>query len=311
MTTKTAQSPFTSRPYTGLSDLLRMEQFLAACTAAGSPYSYWHLGDLLWSMTYSPTINPVDQALLWEDADGQLVGFVWCDDGEIVLQVHPRWRGSGVLEEPMFTWAAQHTRERAQCAQAETGTVALATFVDETDVAYTTLLQRHGFERGPWSLVRMRRDLAAPIPASSPPTGTTLRPVREEDIEERVTVHRAAFHPSHFTREAYQRLRAAPGYRPDLDVVAVAADGRLAAYAVAWFDPITRIGLFEPIGTHPLLQRQGYGKAVMVEGLRRLHDLGAPVAFLHTGAAAEAAVKLYESVGFRVVNTEHQYKKTL
>ena len=157
----------------------------------------------------------------------------------------------------------------------------------------------------------MRRDLAVSLPPSSPPPGTTLRSVQEADIEERVAVHRAAFDPSQFTREAYQRLRAAPGYRLDLDVAAVAPDGHLAAYALGWFDPISRIGLFEPVGTHPLLQRQGYGKAVMVEGLRRLRDLGAPVAFLHTGAAAEAAVRLYESVGFRVVSTENQYKKTL
>lgn len=252
--------------------------------------------------------NPVEAALLWEDADGQLVGFVWCDDGEVVLQVHPDWRGRGVLEEPMLAWATQRTEERAH---AEADAVALATFVDETDTAYTTLFEQRGFARGPWQMVRMRRDLAASIPLSTPPPGTTLRAVRTEDFAERVNLHRAAFHPSRFTRAAYQHLRAAPGYRPDLDVVAVAPDGRLAAYAVAWFDPGNRIGLFEPVGTHPLLRRQGYGKAVMAEGLRRLRNLGASVAFLHTGMTAEAAVRLYESVGFRVVSTENQYKKML
>lgn len=156
----------------------------------------------------------------------------------------------------------------------------------------------------------MRRDLAVPLPPSAPPAGTRLRAVREADLDERVAVHRAAFAPSHFTRAAYQRLRAAPGYRADLDVVAVAPDGRLAAYAVGWFDPLNRLGVVEPLGTDPLRQRQGYGTAVLLEGLRRMRDLGAPAAFLHTGEAAEA-VKLYESVGFRIVGTEAQYTKTL
>jgi ribosomal protein S18 acetylase RimI-like enzyme len=285
-----------------------MEEFLAACTAAGSPYPYWHLGDLLWSMNYSPTIDPVDQAGLWEDANGRLVGFVWYDAGDIVPQVHPRLRSSGVLEEPMLAWATRRARETAQALD---GNTELAAFVDEGDAAYTSLLQRHGFERGEWSTVRMRRGLDDAIPAPSPPVGTTIRPVREDEIEERVALHREAFHPSRFTLEAYRRLRAAPGYRPDLDLVAVAPDGALASYCVGWLDPVNGIGLFEPVGTRPAMQRQGFGKAVTLDGLRRLRIAGAWVAYLHTGAAAEPAVKLYESVGFRIVATEHQFRKML
>jgi ribosomal protein S18 acetylase RimI-like enzyme len=284
-----------------------MEQFLAACMAAGSPYPYWHLGDLLWSMKYSPAIDPVDKVGLWEDANGRLVGFVWYD-GAVVLQVHPRLRGSGVLEEPMLAWA---TRRERETAHARDGNAELVAYVDEGDAAYTALFQRHGFERGEWNMVRMRRGLDDAIPAPSPPVGATIRPVREEEAEERVALHREAFHPSRFTLEAYRRLRAAPGYRPDLDLVAIAPDGALASYCIGWLDPVNGIGLFEPVGTRPAMQRQGFGKAVMLEGLRRLRDVGARVAFLHTGAAAGPAVKLYESVGFRIVAAEQQYRKRL
>jgi mycothiol synthase len=304
----TAEPPFTSRRYSGVSDLLRLEEFLAACTAAGSPYPYWHLGDLLWSMSYSPAIDPVDNAGLWEDPNGRLVGFVWYDAGDVVLQVHPRLRGRGILEEPMLFWA---TRGAHEATHAQGGEAELVVFVDEGDAAYATLFQRHGFERGQWSTVRMRRDLDDAIPVPSPPAGATIRPVREDEAQERVAMHREAFHPSQFTLEAYRRLRAAPGYRPDLDLVAVAPDGTLASYCIGWLDPVNRIGLFEPVGTRPAMQRQGFGKAVMLEGLRRLRDAGAQVAYLHTGAAAEPAIKLYESVGFRIVAAEHQYRKRL
>src|SRR5438067_12790744 len=103
----TIEPSITSRPYSGVSDLLLMQQFLAACTAARSPYRYWPIGELLWSMHYSPDPDPCQNARLWEDANGQIVGFVWFDNGEIVLQVHPRFRGSGLLEEPMLAWAVQ------------------------------------------------------------------------------------------------------------------------------------------------------------------------------------------------------------
>lgn len=54
---------------------------------------------------------------------------------------------------------------------------------------------------------------------------------------------------------------------------------------------------------------QGLGKAVMLEGLRRLRAFGMQTAILKTFGDNEAARSLYESVGFRTFNKLYGYRK--
>ena len=85
-------------------------------------------------------------------------------------------------------------------------------------------------------------------------SGASARP---DEIEARMTVHRAAFAPSKMTVEKYARLTTLPHYRFEDDLVVEAPDGSLAAFAMAWWDPIARVGEYEPVGTHPDHQRRG------------------------------------------------------
>ena len=90
-------------------------------------------------------------------------------------------------------------------------------------------------------------------------------------------------------------------YRADLDCVAVAPDGSVASYTLAWLDEENRVGEFEPVGTHEAHQRRGLGRAVNLFALQRLRDEGATEALV--GCRGDDAYpiprKLYESVGFR------------
>ena len=74
----------------------------------------------------------------------------------------------------------------------------------------------------------------------------------------------------------------------------------MAAYAIVWWDPVTRTGLFEPVGADPRFRRQGYASSVMLEGLRRLQALGATRAIVLSRADPEGAPAnaLYHSTGF-------------
>jgi len=127
----------------------------------------------------------------------------------------------------------------------------------------------------------------------------------------RCTARSEVWNPSRVTLEAYRRLRAAPGYTPEIDLVAVASDGVFASYCICWLDPANRTGEFEPVGTRPAYQRQGFGRAVIAESLRRLKARGATDATVLTPQSNERGVALYESVGFHVAGSEYDYVKEL
>jgi predicted N-acetyltransferase YhbS len=92
----------------------------------------------------------------------------------------------------------------------------------------------------------------------------------------------------------YRNVQTAPLYRRDLDLVAVAPDGAIAAFCTIWFDDVTRSAYYEPVASLPSHQRRGLGKAVMIEGLRRLQRMGATTSFV--GGHSQAANALYGSV---------------
>ena len=147
-----------------------------------------------------------------------------------------------------------------------------------------------------------RRSLIQPLPTIQAPDEYTVRSLGSEaELPARSWLSWKAFHPAE-PDEAYQgwewyhNIQRIPLYRRDLDIVAVAPDGELAAFCTVWFDDVTRTAVFEPVGTHPDYQKRGLGKAVMAEGLRQVERLGANLATV--SSYGEAAHALYESMGF-------------
>jgi hypothetical protein len=66
-----------------------------------------------------------------------------------------------------------------------------------------------------------------------------------DEIPDRAAAHRDVWLPwtdGMLSDHDYARMTKLPGYDPDLDVVAVAPDGRIAAFVNGWLDPENRIG---------------------------------------------------------------------
>ena len=80
---------------------------------------------------------------------------------------------------------------------------------------------------------------------------------------------------SSYSLDRHRTVQASPVYRGELDLVAVAADGSLAAYALGWLDVRSRCVLFEPVGTDPAHERRGLARCLCAAILRVAHDLGA------------------------------------
>jgi mycothiol synthase len=216
--------------------------------------------------------------------------------GEAVLEVHPAL-GTWQLEAEMIDLAEQRL-----AAVTADGRRSLRVWVNQHDHRRQALLHERGYTRGEWPEYQRRRLVRMSIPDASVPDGYSIRALGDRDeLPARSWLSWGAFHPDepddrYEGCDWYLNVQRAPMYRRDLDLVAVAPGGDLAAFCTIWFDDVTRTGAFEPVGTEPAHQRRGLGKALMCEGLRRLRQLGATLAYVGSyGAAAHA---LYESAGF-------------
>jgi ribosomal protein S18 acetylase RimI-like enzyme len=172
----------------------------------------------------------------------------------------------------------------------------------------------HGFRRGEYVEVNMLRSLSGPIGTQELAPGFTVRAVSDDaaEVSDHAAAHREVWHPwtvGDVTDEQYARFTRMPGYGRDLDVVAVAPDGTIAAYVNGWLDPINKIGDFGPVGAREAYRRQGLTRAVLLECMRRMRARGMDRVSVSTGEPNVAARNLYESVGFRIVNRYVEYAR--
>lgn len=94
------------------------------------------------------------------------------------------------------------------------------------------------------------------------------------------------------------RLAETSLYRPDLDLFVTAPDGSVAAYGLFWLDPVTGVGLVEPMRTEDPHQGRGLGRHVLTAGLNRLVARGARLLKIGHLADNPVSAGLYASVGF-------------
>jgi mycothiol synthase len=299
---------FPSRPYRGDDDRAAVLDLVARANVDQTRTPYWNTGDVLWQMYRGPSFDPTANIRLWHTEGGALVGFAWREGpGAAVLQRHPDQYGNAAFEDVMLAWMLDNWAEPGADGTARS----LTTYAIDNDDEQIAQLERHGFAvTGEHLYSRMERDLSIPIPDRAPPSGAVVRPIDpDSELEERVALHREVWANSAMTPDSYRRMRAVPGYSPDLDIVAVLPDGAFAAYCICWLDPASGSGEFEPVGTRAAYRRQGLGKAVVEEGLRRLRSRGARTAIVYCSGMNPAAQALYESAGFAVTDRERAYTK--
>ena len=288
---------FTHHPYRHLLDFDRLNAFLSQVRIDIPHSHYLHRGDLTWQLFHMLADHPLANLIqIWEDAQEHILGFVllYPPYGFFDLQLHPQQRGSA-LEAAMLAWAEEYLPAPAS----------RSTLVNNRDTTRRRLLTERGYvAQGEWQY--LERLLIDPLPLPHLPAGFSVRSLTTDDeAGARAVVLGAAFGAPP-QPERYRQLMHAPGYVRDLDVVAVAPDQSLAAFALCWVDPENKVGQFEPVGTAPGFRQQGLGQAVLYDGFRRMRQHGAERVFVIVESAEEAACRLYASVGF-----EHQWNLSL
>ncbi len=103
------------------------------------------------------------------------------------------------------------------------------------------------------------------------------------------------------------RLRQTSLYDPRLDLAVLAPDGSVAGYSLFWHDPVTGVGLVEPVRVEDEHAGRGIGYAMIGAGLDRLARAGATT--LKIGWESERAGVLYTRLGFTDVDTLTTYRR--
>ena len=301
----------TMRPYGGEEDYWRVREFLRRTMILNQRHEYnWHVARLdYWWWFANPDLEHFrleETVFLWETAGGEIAAVLNPEGhGQAFLQVDPEHHAPD-LECKMIAVA----EERLMRTDAD-GRKRLWVFVDSQDRIRQEVLTRRGFQRVQEEDCREyqhRRSLDAPLPAPPSVPGYTIRPLGHGlELLERCYASGLGFHSDdiHTARENrdqpawYRHIQSAPLYRRDLDIVAVADDGSIAAFCTVWFDDVARTAYFEPVATIPAHRRHGLARAVMIEGLHRLKRMGCKIAFV--GGYSKAANAVY----FSVMGSDH------
>ena len=283
--------------------------------AQSFPNESVHVVDLPYRLSSWALDDPTNIGL-WVDAEGQLQAWAvmqtpfWTID----YAYHPDADVS--LHRQVLAWADHRAR---QALDTSSGRPCWFAMVFANQANRIRELEEAGFacqaDVGPdsWSKVLMQRSAHLVVPENALPAGFTIRHLRGEgEIEDYVELHRAVFGSNNMTVEWRTRTLSCPEYRSDLDLVAVAPDGRLAAFCVCWLgeDSEGRLwGQVEPMGVHEDYRKLGLGLAILSEGLQRLHQCGAESVYVETDKHRNAALGLYGVVGFRVIRDILVYRK--
>jgi GNAT superfamily N-acetyltransferase len=275
-------------------DLTKLQAFLAELWNQGAQAGTFQYGDLMYEM-YHPLTGFEAEAdvRIWESDDGGLYGFVFYrppDNPEFFIRAD--LYGSP-LEDEMIQWSLSRAAKR--------GVTSIETSCLDRDAAKAAFLHRHGFTETDDVCVLMERSLAEPLPACKLPDGYRVVTLAERPESA------CGIPDSGMPRKLYRHVQRAPGYRADLDVRAFYHDTDLASGCTCWVDEVDNSGQFQPVGTKEEHRRKGLASAVMTRAMETLRRYGADRVLVWTDKNLKPAVRLYQSLGFRIAYEDYAW----
>jgi ribosomal protein S18 acetylase RimI-like enzyme len=308
--------PLTNSPYQDGSDLQAMIDLLTVARPAdrqGQHPSASSLAEMLSVPAHQ------DGVRLWRDADARLAGYALVDVRycNVYWEIHPEAAGLG-LERDIVAWASQYLPQGRRAWGLSTEDLTLDTSCRSDDHERIALLELHGFQALPDRSLHLRRRLAEPIPTPKLPPGFSIRPAAgEQEVDALVELHRAAFDTENLSIDDRLSWMRMPDYDPNLDLVAVAPDGRLAAYCFCGVSQEDNArtgrneGFTDPVATHPDFQKLGLATALLLYGMRLLRDQGVDWAVLSTLNDNIAMQRTAQAVGFQVAWQNQWFSRPL
>jgi predicted N-acetyltransferase YhbS len=232
---------------------------------------------------------------VWENDQHEIVGVV---NMEHPNPEHPGFGEAFFQRHPQYPFLLDEMLDYAEATLISKKTNSLFTYIYDHDESFQTLVQQRGYEKDAQDVGYDSEFVIEHLPEQNLPEGYVIRSMAQENnIELRREVFGRAFNhldpsewPSAFS---YEELQRAPDYRKDRDLYIVGPDGKYVSCCIVWYDEQNRLGILEPVGTHPDFRGRGLGRGVVLEGIRRAAALGAEKVCVGSGQ------RFYEAIGFQ------------
>ena len=299
-----------SRPFGRDGDFEKLATFVQrAALASERPELNLHMGDLAWRCYRSAEFDAKNAIHLWEDKEtAELLGMGWYTSAHhgIDIVIDPAVRDVG-LEKRVLRWGEMRFRN---VPFEERGYAQLKVQLHDWDQAKRQMLTDAGFRSDMFHYVWYRFDLNQEIHPPALPDGYEIRLLGPDEHSWRAKLHNKAFFTDDVTEESYKRLTETPIYQERaIDLVMIAPNGKLAAFALGWLDTERKVGIFEPVGVRPKYRRTGLAKAIVLEGMARFKAAGMQVAQVYTESPNLPAQRLYRSAGFDMAGRQFDWTK--
>jgi predicted N-acetyltransferase YhbS len=252
----------------------------------------WEAADVQW-WWHKPRLSDEVEKLFWLDDDGPVAATILTSPNEGSWQCDPIAVPHAAFSERNELWERALEHATKHCPQH------FDIPVSDDDQVFAKLAQRSGLTAGhqdstAWMTAADRPAVVAPregfVLVDRVQSGNKPHPMKQRNED-----HIAA------------RLARCSLYDPVLDLAVETADGQVAGYSLYWFDPVTKVGLVEPVRVEDDFLRLGLATAMLSAGIDRLAAKGAQR--IKVSYETPLAGALYHSVGFQTKSNTTWYQK--
>lgn len=301
--------PITTHPF-NIADIPQLQHALARWIHQAGDCGYCHIGELPHHLyDASPNALPVaERILIWED-NTDIIGFAitLLFDSSFEIYIAPAYRGTET-ERTLLKAAINRNRELIQHNQRHNLEANIDVWgCDSIRAQHLTELDFGKYRA--WTLIN-ERPLQGRVPLPTLPDGFTIRAATHDDYVQLVAVRNAGFNITLDAELYRERVLEMPAFIPEHDIIAIAPNGQIAAFTHIWLDEINKVGLFEPVGTHPGYRRSGLARCIMCAGLNIMHDNNMTTARVGHTITNAAAYHLYQKLGFRSKHITYGFKES-
>jgi ribosomal protein S18 acetylase RimI-like enzyme len=285
-------------------DFNRLAHFFITTGAVPRSLSTWCLGrivDWKWALYDNKRAYPAfcnQNAHLWFDGYGELAGFAISEGGGSDFHVLTL-DGYRFLYEEMLQWVLEAWKDRIPGKGS-----CFSTEITEHQAWEARVLERYGFRLTDTFHTR-RFDMTRELPPRAPlePGFSIVDMKSHPDYRAQAILRANAFQKKNELSEDdlntrltyYNHSIQGPIYHPDTDLCVMAEDGRFVSGAEALINAHCLEADIERICTHSDFRQRGFARAVTLECLYRLKEIGLRNAYI-TGYSP-AAIALYGSMG--------------